>query len=106
VFQPNRFNRMDKMSAEYRDAFVDADMTLITEIYASGTAPIEGVSGTSVVDAIRSAHPGSDVRWCPTRSMLIDEVVENVREGDVCISMGCGDIEHLPAEVMQRIGVS
>ncbi len=106
VFQPNRFNRMDKMSAEYRDAFVDADMTLITEIYASGTAPIEGVSGTSVVDAIRSAHPGSDVRWCPTRSMLIDEVVENVREGDVCISMGCGDIEHLPAEVMQRIGVT
>ena len=106
VFQPNRFNRMDKMSGEYRDAFVDADVTVITEIYASGTAPIEGVSGTMVVDAIRSAHPGSDVRWCPTRSTLIDEVVEVVQDGDICISMGCGDIEHLPSQVMQRIGAS
>lgn len=106
VFQPNRFNRMEKMSAEYRDAFVDADVTMITEIYASGTAPIEGVSGTLVVDAIRAAHPLTDVRWCPTRSTLIEEVVDVVREGDICISMGCGDIEHLPSEVIDRIGVS
>lgn len=106
VFQPNRFNRMDKMSADYRDAFVEADVTVITEIYASGTLPIEGVSGSLVVDAIRSAHPSSDVRWCPTRSRLIDEVVDVVGEGDICISMGCGDIEHLPGEVMKRIGIS
>ncbi len=106
VFQPNRFNRMDKMSAEYRDAFVDADVTVITEIYASGTTPIEGVSGTLVVDAVRSAHPGSDVRWCPDRSVLIDEVANLVRDGDMCVSMGCGDIELLPGEVMKKIGSS
>lgn len=104
VFQPNRFNRMDKMSGDYRDAFVDADVTLITEIYASGTAPIAGVSGSRVVDAIRAAHPRADVRWCPSRETLIDGVLDVVRAGDICVSMGCGDIEHLPSQVMSRIG--
>lgn len=104
VFQPNRFNRMDKMSDDYRDAFVEADISLITEIYASGTKPIEGVSGLQVVEAIRKAHPGVDVRWCPSREDLIDEVAGLVRAGDVCVSMGCGDIERLPEEVMGRLG--
>jgi len=104
VFQPNRFNRMDKMSGDYRDAFVDADVTLITEIYASGTVPIAGVSGSQVVDAIRAAHPRADVRWCPTRDSLIDAVIDVVEAGDLCVSMGCGDVELLPGEVMDRIG--
>ena len=103
VFQPNRFNRMDKMSDDYRDSFVDADVTLITEIYGSGTKPIEGVTGARVVDAVRKAHPRSDVRWCPSREDLIDEVIRVVGQGDTCISMGCGDIENLPNEVMTRI---
>lgn len=103
VFQPNRFNRMDKMSGEYRDSFVDADVTLITEIYGSGTRPINGVTGALVVDALRATHPRSDVRWCPSREDLIDAVIDLVGEGDMCISMGCGDIENLPNEVMTRI---
>lgn len=104
VFQPNRFNRMEKMSGDYRDAFVDADVTLITEIYASGTAPIDGVSGSQVVDAIRAAHPHADVRWCPTRDALLGAVIDVIEAGDLCVSMGCGDVEHLPSEVMSRIG--
>ena len=103
VFQPNRFNRMDKMSGDYRDSFVEADVTLITEIYGSGTRPIHGVTGALVVDAVRAAHPRSDVRWCPSRDELIDEVISVVRQGDICVSMGCGDIESLPSEVMSRI---
>ncbi|MEO7369760.1 MAG: UDP-N-acetylmuramate--L-alanine ligase, partial [Ilumatobacteraceae bacterium] len=44
VFQPNRFNRMATMSPAYRDAFVDADLVVLTDIYASGTTPIPGVT--------------------------------------------------------------
>ena len=52
VFQPNRFNRMSVMSRDYADAFVDADVVVLTEIYASGTTPIPGVTGHLVVDAV------------------------------------------------------
>ena len=42
VFQPNRYNRMSEMWRDYGDAFVTADVVVLTEIYASGTQPIPG----------------------------------------------------------------
>ena len=102
VFQPNRFHRMAVMSDEYRDAFRHADVTVITDIYASGTERIDGVTGHLVVDAVRRAHPEARVVWCAERSELIDFVAREARAGDLCISMGCGDIETLPDEVVAR----
>jgi UDP-N-acetylmuramate--alanine ligase len=102
VFQPNRFNRMASMSDAYRDAFVDADLVVITDIYASGTDPIAGVTGRLVVDAVRAAHPAARVEWRQQRTELIDFVARETSDGDVCISMGCGDIETFPDEVVAR----
>lgn len=102
VFQPNRFNRMAVMSDQYRDAFIDADVVVITDIYASGTDRIEGVTGQLVVNAVRAAHPTARVEWLAERSALVDFVAREVRDGDLCISMGCGDIETLPDEVVSR----
>jgi UDP-N-acetylmuramate--alanine ligase len=103
VFQPNRFNRMAVLSPEYRDAFSRADLTVITEIYASGTTPIPGVTGRLVVDAIQDAHPDKAVEWVPSRRDLIEFLAGELRPGDVCISMGCGDIASLPTEVLARL---
>ncbi|MEY2581797.1 MAG: UDP-N-acetylmuramate--alanine ligase [Ilumatobacteraceae bacterium] len=102
VFQPNRFNRMAVMSPTYRDAFVDADLVVLTDIYASGTAPIPGVTGKLVVNAVLDAHPTTRLAWMPRRGDLIDYLAKELRDGDVCISMGCGDIATLPDEVQQR----
>ena len=57
VFQPNRFNRIAEMWQEYADAFVGADVVVITEIYPSGTTPIPGVTGRLIVNAVLDAHP-------------------------------------------------
>ncbi|MDQ1423760.1 MAG: UDP-N-acetylmuramate--alanine ligase [Acidimicrobiaceae bacterium] len=100
VFQPNRFRRMAVMSPEYRDAFTRADLAIITEIYPSGDAPIPGVTGRLVVDAVRAAHPDLDVRWIPKRAELIEFLAGELSDGDVCISMGCGDVASLPTEVL------
>ncbi|CAN5490578.1 UDP-N-acetylmuramate--L-alanine ligase [soil metagenome] len=102
VFQPNRFNRMATMSPDYRDAFVDADLTVITDIYASGTTPIPGITGKLVVNAVIDAHPSSTMVWMPRRDDLVDYLARNLRAGDVCVSMGCGDISTLPDEVQRR----
>ncbi len=107
VFQPNRYKRMAVMSAEYRDAFVGADLTVITEIYPSGEPVIAGVSGRWVVDAVAAAHPGARVEWIPDRSELVEFLAAELGEGDVCVSMGCGDVAGLPDEVLAaRRGVA
>lgn len=100
VFQPNRYNRMNTMSPEYKDSFVAADVVVVTEIYASGTTPIPGVTGKLVVDAIRSAHPTARVEWIADREALVNFLASELRDGDLCLSMGCGDIETLPDEVI------
>jgi UDP-N-acetylmuramate--alanine ligase len=100
VFQPNRYNRMSEMWQEYADAFSAADLIVLTDIYASGTEPIPGVTGKLVVDAVLSAHPHAHVVWLPQRDELIKYLATHVRSGDVCISMGCGDIASLPDEVL------
>jgi UDP-N-acetylmuramate--alanine ligase len=100
VFQPNRFNRMAVLSPEYRDAFIRAGLTVITDIYSSGTAPIPGVTGKLVVDAVCAAHPGQRVVWLPRRDDLVSFLAGELRSGDVCISMGCGDVAALPDEVL------
>lgn len=99
VFQPNRYHRVASMAADYADCFAAADETVITEIYPSGTPPIEGVSGTLVVDAIVRAHPSKAVAWAPTRADVVSTVASLLEPGDVCISMGCGDIESFPDDL-------
>lgn len=104
VFQPNRYNRMAVMWPDYADAFVDADIVVLTDIYASGTTPIPGVTGKLVVNAVLDRHPASRVVWLPRRHDLVDYLASSLRPGDVCISMGCGDIASLPDDVEQRRG--
>ncbi len=102
VFQPNRYRRMAILSPEYRDAFVDADVTVITDIYPSGDLPIPGVTGKLVVNAVCDAHPRQRVAWLPRRDDVISFLADELTVGDVCISMGCGDIASLPDEVLAR----
>jgi UDP-N-acetylmuramate--alanine ligase len=102
VFQPNRYNRMNVLSNHYANCFNGADLVVVTEIYASGTMPIEGVTGHLVVDAVRAANPSANVVWRPTRDGLVSFLSSELREGDLCISMGCGDIELLPDEVISH----
>lgn len=102
VFQPNRYHRMAVMSPAYADAFAAADLVVLTDIYASGTTPIPGVTGKLVVDAVCEAHPEQRVVWIPRRADLVEYLAREVRSGDLCISMGCGDVADLPTEVLER----
>ena len=102
VFQPNRYNRMALMWQEYADAFVDADLVVLTEIFASGTQPIPGITGKLVVNAVLDAHPSTRLVWLPRRDDLVEFLARELRDGDVSISMGCGDIASLPDEVAAR----
>jgi UDP-N-acetylmuramate--alanine ligase len=102
AFQPNRFNRIAEMWRDYADAFNGADVAVITEVYPSGTTPIPGVTGKLIVNAVLDSHPMARVVWLPRRADLVSFLAGEVGPGDVCISMGCGDIATLPEEILDR----
>lgn len=99
VFQPNRFHRIAAMANTYAHCFGGADYVVITDVYASGTERIEGVTGKMVSDAISAAHPNLAVVWAETRADIVNSLRDFLEPGDVCISMGCGDIETLPDDL-------
>ena len=102
AFQPNRFNRIAEMWSEYADAFVGADVVVLTDIYPSGTTPMPGITGRLIVNAVLDAHPRARVVWLPRRDDMVSFLAGEVGSGDVCISMGCGDIATLPEEILAR----
>jgi UDP-N-acetylmuramate--alanine ligase len=101
VFQPHRYSRMAALAADFADSFVDADLVFVTEIYSSDELPRPGVTGRLVVDAVLGAHPGADVRFVPTHEDLLSGLRENLRPGDLCISLEAGDLTGLPDELLQ-----
>jgi UDP-N-acetylmuramate--alanine ligase len=100
VFQPHRFSRVQQLAKEFADAFVDADLVVLTDIYPAGEAPIPGVTTKLIVDAITSAHPGAVVHLLPSRRELLEFLERQLRRGDCCLTLGAGDLTGLPDELI------
>jgi UDP-N-acetylmuramate--alanine ligase len=102
VFQPHRFSRTAALWAEFADAFTGADRVIVTDIYSAGETPRPGVTGKLVVDAVLDAHPWSDVAWLPRLDDVADWLSTRLRPGDLCLTLGAGDLTNLPDVVLDR----
>jgi UDP-N-acetylmuramate--alanine ligase len=100
VFQPHRYTRTAALWRDFADAFVDADLLAVTEIYSAGQQPIEGVRGKLIVDAVLDAHPHARVAWLPQRDDLRRWLLSQLRPGDLCLTLGAGDLTTLPTELL------
>jgi len=100
VFQPHRYTRTAALWRDFADAFVDADLLAVTSIYAAGQQPIEGVTGKLIVDAVLDAHPRASVAWLPRREALRKWLLATLRPGDLCLTLGAGDLTTLPDELL------
>jgi UDP-N-acetylmuramate--alanine ligase len=100
VFQPHRYSRTQALWADFADAFVDAHLLVVTEIYPSGEPARPGVSGRLIADAVRDAHPGAPVEWRPAREDLVSFLRGELRPGDLCLTLGAGDLTTLPDELL------
>ena len=79
--------------ADFADAFVDADLLVVTDIYAAGEAPRPGVTGKLVVDAVLDAHPWRRLAYLPRRRDARRRTCSTeLRPGDLCLTLGAGDL--------------
>ncbi len=96
VFQPHRFSRTAALAPQFGTAFADADVLVVTDVYSAGEPPVPGVSGRLVADAVRAADPRLPVVYAPAWEQLRDAVAETLQAGDLCLTLGAGDLTSLP----------
>ena len=91
IFQPHRYTRTRDLLHEFADAFKNADVLILTDIYPAGEKPIEGVTGEKLYSTI-SKHGHKNVVFIPDKSAISEYIRSIVMPGDMIITLGAGDI--------------
>ncbi len=102
VFQPHRYSRTSQLLPEFGLALGAADEVVLTDIYAAGEAPIEGVTIEAVADAVRA------VGSCPVHVVrnldaLPAAVSALARDGDLVITLGAGSIGTVADRILDEL---
>jgi len=106
VFQPHRYSRTQQLWDTFGDAFVGLDVLFITGIYSSGEAPRPGITGELVAQCVRQAHPHADVRYVEELADVPQTLAAELRPGDLCLTMGAGDLTKVPDAIIAAIEAS
>ncbi|MGH8923212.1 MAG: UDP-N-acetylmuramate--L-alanine ligase [Acidimicrobiia bacterium] len=97
VFQPHLYSRTEALYSDFGQALTGGDRVLVTDVYAARELPVAGVTGELVAQAARDA--GANVLYVPHRSEIASALASLLTDGDLVLTMGAGDITHLPTEV-------
>jgi UDP-N-acetylmuramate--alanine ligase len=104
VFQPHRYSRTQSLWRQFADAFEDADLLAITDVYAAGEAPRPGVTGKLIVEAVLDAHPWRHVAYLPRLDDVVTWLRTTLRPGDICLTLGAGDLTTVPSRLVESTG--
>lgn len=99
IFQPHLYSRTAQMFTALGSALSLADQIVITDVYGAREEPQPGVSGELVAAAARRAG-GRAVHYYPHRSEVAERVAPQLREGDLVVAMGAGDVTMIPTELL------
>ena len=94
IFQPHRVTRTLALVDAFADAFEGAAWLLVTDLYDAGEANPTGVSGEIVADAVRHAHPDSNVTYVGSLNNVVPAATELFDDDDidVVLVLGAGDV--------------
>jgi UDP-N-acetylmuramate--alanine ligase len=103
LFQPHRYSRTQHLWEEFTRAFNQADVLVITDIYAASEAPIPGVTGEALAAAIREAGH-KHVHYIRSMQDSIGFLLKNARPGDAILTVGAGSVSRASNELMVLLG--
>jgi UDP-N-acetylmuramate--alanine ligase len=103
LFQPHRYTRTHHLWDDFCGAFNQADMLVLTDIYAAGEAPIPGVTGETLAHAIRAAGHRS-VIFRSSMQEGIEEILREARPGDAVLTIGAGNVSRASDELTILLG--
>lgn len=103
LFQPHRYSRTQMLAKEFAHAFDLADALMVMDVYSAGEAPIEGVSGQTIVDCVEALGGVGKAAYLPSKEETVDAVVDALRAGDLLITMGAGDVTTFGPQVVRAL---
>jgi UDP-N-acetylmuramate--alanine ligase len=98
LFQPHRYSRTHHLWDDFRSSFNQADVVVITDIYAAGEAPIDGITGEKLSEAI-SAAGHKNVVYSSTLQGGIEFMLREARPGDAVMTIGAGSVGRVTEEL-------
>jgi UDP-N-acetylmuramate--alanine ligase len=98
VFQPHLYSRTQAQGLALGIVLSTADLVVVTDVYPAREKPIKGVTGRMVAKAARTA--GASVEWVERQSDLAPALSGLVRDGDVVLTLGAGDITATGPELL------
>jgi UDP-N-acetylmuramate--alanine ligase len=97
VFQPHLYSRTQRLAREFGVALARADIVAVLDVYEARerAEDFPGVSGLLVAEAAADAANGRPVFWLPTFDAAERALHGVLREGDLCLVLGAGDVDAL-----------
>jgi UDP-N-acetylmuramate--alanine ligase len=103
LFQPHRYTRTQHLWNEFCSAFNQADVLVLTDIYAASEAPIPGITSEALTNAIRDAGH-KNVHYSHSIQDGIEQLLKQAQPGDAILTVGAGNISRASNELMVLLG--
>lgn len=104
VFQPHRYTRTALLGHLFGPAFDSCLRVYVTDIYAAGEEPIEGVSSENIVNEIKKRGK-TEARRESDLKALLKILVSELVPGDVVVTLGAGDIWKFGENLLSELRV-
>ncbi len=102
LFQPHRYTRTRDLYERFVVSFNEADALVVMPIYPAGEEPIKGVDARWLAKGIRE-HGHKDVTIVRGHEEALAKLREMVREGDMVITMGAGDVYKVGERLLEML---
>ncbi|MDD3303795.1 MAG: UDP-N-acetylmuramate--L-alanine ligase [Clostridia bacterium] len=93
VFQPHTYTRTKELLYDFATSFNDADIVIISDIYAAREIDEGVVSSKDLVDLIQKNKV--DAHYIATFDKIVAYLKDIIQEDDIILTIGAGDITHL-----------
>ena len=103
AFQPHRYTRTHELFDEFVTAFYDADILILTDVYAAGEQPIEGATAERLASEVLR-YGQKDVTYIANRELVPDHLAGIVKPGDIVITLGAGNIWQQGEALVKMLG--
>ncbi len=102
VFQPHRYTRTRDLFDDFATAFHDADLLVVTGIYAAGEPKLPGVEASALAEAITArGHRG--VHYVADLERVVEALLPELREGDLVLTLGAGNVNTLGPRLLAAL---
>ncbi len=102
LFQPHRYTRTKALFKEFQTCFHQADLLVMTEIYAASEKPLEGISGEKLLEATRK-HGQKHVLYMAQVTTMAGELLPHLEQGDLVLTLGAGNIVNVGEDLLEAL---